>query len=465
MAAAPHIVSFWRDKERQHFLCSGLLLDGRHVLTVAHAFKELPPGGAAYVFLISGRDAASRVSLLQRHQTFDAALFELDEEVAGLVSPTFPERHQDLARRAVCLHVIDPDTRNYANPANYAISNYDAEHREYVIAPDSAMGYSGGVVECDGRIVGLLNRRVQGDPLARAISMAALRQWIAWVVGATPDQRDGGQAEFDALRDLVGDEILRRLTHPGTSLLRERGGFPGDATALAGLAAAERFQRMVVVLHNATVDCIDTWKANEVPRSRRDAVKEDCFVILGELIKLAVDKQSPLGDRVRISAVSPDRIFVPCHKVGTAAAVYCALREVPLLLDEDVGGRDLAGPSVVDLDNWTGGVGLDAERDAYRAMWWSVKGTPVPPEPDSSDNLDLLCDAIDMERNKFGNSVPVVVAKAPPEWLENGGLATAVGRMNVGLALRQPEDCPVLIVKEVRLINLICKYLALWKDL
>ncbi|MGB0128515.1 MAG: trypsin-like peptidase domain-containing protein [Rhodocyclaceae bacterium] len=463
MAAAPHIVSFWRDKERQHFLCSGLLLDGRHVLTVAHAFENLSEGGAAFVSLVPGRDGAVSVSLMQRHQTLDAAIFKLNEEVAGLAPIIFCERNEDLAGRAICLHVVDPDTHNYAKPANYAVSNYDSEHREYVVTPESAQGYSGGVVECGGRIVGLLNRRVQGEPLARAISIEALRPWIAWVVDTPPELRGGGEQTFEAFRALVGGEILSRLANDGTSLLREQGRFAGEPTALTPLARSARFQKLIVSLHDATSACLDQWKTHS--ERRRQAIKDDCFVILGELIKLAVDKQLAQGDRVRVCAASPDRMFVACRKVGTAVAVYCALRDVPLVVTRAADGTDLAGRSIVNLGSLAQGVGADAERDTYRAVWLAVKGSPVPAQLDAQDFVDILRDAIEMERELFGNPSPLIVAEAPPEWLENGGLATAAGQLKIGLVLREADDCPLLVVTEARLINLICKYLTLLETL
>ncbi len=400
MAADPHIVSLWRGAAATTFLCSGVQIAPRYILTVAHAFTALAIGGSAFVCQLRGKHGAVPANLFARHDHLDAALFEIDEPI-GSDWLRLPGTIDDYQGRPATLHVIDPHTHHVATLSHASVGSYDGRHMEYVLNPQSALGYSGGLVAVAGQVMALLNRRATDDPIARSIALAKLRPWIAWAID-TPS--DGGShapdrqaADYDALAGLLGERALQRLANEGTADLRRQGGFPQDAGVLVGRPPRECFQALVVALYQATERCLAAWRARAAPLPRH--FKEDCLTLLGELIKLAVDRDGcPPAQLAEIAAATPDRMFVACRRTGTAATVDCALRDIPLrVAARKPGDRDIGGGSVIDLDGLAQGVGPDAERDAYQATWLAVKGAPVPADFGSDEYLDILEDAIDME--------------------------------------------------------------------
>ena len=184
MVAEPRVVSLWSKPGKQGRLCSGLLLSGRHILTVKHAFVDWKEKQPIYVRLIDGVDGDVEALLFQRHRERDAALLELTSAVGD---PGFPalqtKSPQSLNGKSARLLVIDPDTHGRATPTNYSIASHDYATGEYVLSPENAKGHSGGVVEVDGKIIGLLSRRTQDDPLCRAVAMHLLWEWIRSSLG------------------------------------------------------------------------------------------------------------------------------------------------------------------------------------------------------------------------------------------------------------------------------------------
>jgi hypothetical protein len=64
------IVSLWRERDRRGFLCSGLMLGPKHILTVRHAFQVSPAcdpdSEPVFVRLIDGVEGDIEARLLQR---------------------------------------------------------------------------------------------------------------------------------------------------------------------------------------------------------------------------------------------------------------------------------------------------------------------------------------------------------------------------------------------------------------
>ena len=60
---------------------------------------------------------------------------------------------------------------------------------------------------------------------------------------------------------------------------------------------------------------------------------------------------------------------------GTAVAIYCALRDLPLLFSDVIAeGFDVSGNTVIDLDGLATGVGQDVRDDVCNALWRAVRG-------------------------------------------------------------------------------------------
>lgn len=191
MAQEPIIVSLWADKDRKKFLCSGLLLTGQYILTVKHAFENWPEGQPVYVRLIDGVDADVEAKVLQSHREFDAAILQLPTAVKSPAPPNLQTRgNSNLDGKAAVLWVIDPDSFGRSNPTNYSIANFDHRTGEYVLSPENAKGHSGGMVEVEGKLVGILSRRKATDPLCRAVAMHLLWHWLEIVLHDGAHARD-----------------------------------------------------------------------------------------------------------------------------------------------------------------------------------------------------------------------------------------------------------------------------------
>lgn len=187
MATAPLIVSLWRGPDKQDLVCSGLLLSQSHILTVRHAFRDWPDRAPVYVRLIDGVDGDVSARLLQCHPERDAALLRLDTAVGLAAPPRLQTRSErGLDGQGVTLRVVDPYTHGRSSPSNYAVAGFDHATGEYVLTPQDARGHSGGVVEADGLVIGLLTRRAREDPLCRALALHLLWPWITASTGPLP---------------------------------------------------------------------------------------------------------------------------------------------------------------------------------------------------------------------------------------------------------------------------------------
>ncbi len=468
MKGTINVVSLWRDQEATGFLCSGVLLDSRYLLTVAHAFDYMDDGDRAFVGLLPGKHGVVPVRLLDHHPRLDAALFELTEpfEVPTL---RLPDDVGTYRGSSTVLHAVNPDTFNATSIDNYKVSDYSYDDCEYVLNPQTVLGYSGGVVVIGGELRALLNRRNIDDPMARAIALCELRPWIACARDShsRDDARPSGgtAAAYDELTRLLGPRAMRILANEGTADLRRIGGFTCEARVFSGKARQDCFQPLLVDLCRATEQCLSKW--TETAGLVRERYKEDCRALLGELIKLGVDRDRDPEELAEIDAATPDRMFVACKRTGTAAAVYSTLADVPLRLNaRKSADMDVGGGSVIDLDDLAMGVGLDAQRDAFAAVWLEVKGEPLPDGVGDDDIVEILQDAIEMEHEEFGRDSPFIVARGPRNGLTGGGLATAGERLRIGLVIHDADrDYAYLAVTERRLINLVCKYLKLLETL
>lgn len=218
MAVEPLIVSLWKGKDRQGFLCSGLLLTGQYILTVRHAFADWPADTPVFVRLIPGVDGDVGARLVQFHPERDAAILQLDTPVGDVKTPNLMTRaDKPYDGLPAILRVIDPDTYNRSTPSNYSIASYDHGAGEFVISPENARGHSGGVVEVGGKIVALLCRRAIGDPLCRAVSIHGIWPWIAQVTGMA-SMAPGPMAPAPSSGKLTSGAVTREMPSASSAI-------------------------------------------------------------------------------------------------------------------------------------------------------------------------------------------------------------------------------------------------------
>jgi hypothetical protein len=283
----------------------------------------------------------------------------------------------------------------------------------------------------------------------------------------TPDRA------FDALKEMVGERVLERLKTPALKRLRDDGGL------IAGMGEStgpDDLESLVDSLHRATKKCIPMWK-QDIAKSGdplRGAIIEDCRLLLGELLKLGVSKDlltSQFGDVV---SAPPERLCLSCRLVGTAVAIYCALRDLPLRFSSVVDeGFDVSDQAVVSLEGLASGVGSDAAADVFDALrlkvwdelWARVRDRPTAGIQWSADKRNQLRAFIATHWRR-DRKWYMLTTETPA----NASLSPVYDQiakdMHIGLVVRTAaEQQDMLKIGEENLVALVCEYLELLETL
>ena len=472
MGSEPSIVSLWADPDKQgEFLCSGLLLTPQHILTAGHAFESWPQGRPVFVRLIHGVEGDVEAKLLHRNDHRDAAILELVTAAGRDVRPRLlAVASESFDGRRATLWVIDPDSFGCSIASNYAVNGFDHRTGEFVISPENARGHSGGVVEVDGQIIGLLSRRTPSDPLCRAVGMHLLWPWIRDTLGqpiAAPSTSrsptvSAVSAAYLALVDKVRERVRERLKRGGMELLARRWG----ADPLASFDKGEPEVQLATLLDGlyiATRDSIPEWRRESGDLLAE--IKADCRAIVSELVKLAVDPApgNPEQNFSTVAATPPQRLHLACQFSGTADAVYFALGDLPNILERRLKEPDIASAQAVHLDELIpAGEGEDLRQALLRKLWTRVMGDELPARIDDKLERQLMArirrhDGRDQRRY-------LLAARGPSAWIAESQYADWAQALHIGLVLYEDGECPYLLVEEPDLIDSVREYLELVED-
>lgn len=136
------IVSLWKSQNRQDFLCSGLQLTNKYILTVRHAFVGMSDEVTVFVRQIAQVDDDVPARIFQPHPERDAAILELVTAAKPIAEPKLLLRSDlDLGGKPVTLRVIDPDNFGVATLSNYSVGNFDHTTGEFVLSPENALAH------------------------------------------------------------------------------------------------------------------------------------------------------------------------------------------------------------------------------------------------------------------------------------------------------------------------------------
>jgi len=242
---------------------------------------------------------------------------------------------------------------------------------------------------------------------------------------------------------------MEKLRSVGGFLTGEDPAGPGDVTSL------------VDGLHRATRECIPTWR-KEFPESH-DRIRNDCRLLLGELLKLGVNKERVAEHLPDLSAAAP--VFA-CRRIGTAVTAYGALRDLPLLFAEALeDGLDGAPRTGVDLDGLATGVGQDARDDVYRALSLAALGRPFGSKTWTADHLKALKAYIAQHWRRDREWYLLITGATDPQTI-NPAYADIARELTVGLVIRSADGLTDLLdIEEEALIALVCDYLQLLETL
>lgn len=474
-AAVPLVVSLWGSKDKQRFLCSGLLLTGRYILTVRHAFKGWPDQDPVYVRLIDGVDGDVPARVIQRHPDRDAAILELVTAVGPITSPDLDTRgDRSFDGLGVTLRVIDPDSFGRSSPTSYSVANFDHATGHYVLTPQNARGHSGGVVEVQGQVIGLLSQRTRTDPLCRAVAMHLLWEWIQETIGlaatpagpAAPPPTGPLSPAYRALVAKVRERVRRRLaTTPDTQVLARAWGddpLAGFDPEVPAAALKDQLKTLLFGLHRGTDDCRPDWKRLAEPQVRE--LKQDCRAILSELTKLTVNPAADPSALEAAAAAPPERLHLACAFSGTGDVVFCALADIPHLLTRRERRRDIAASSGVHIDDLLpSGQGEDLRQEILKKLWIEVMADTLPGRIEGRD-YDLLLARIKNRRARDGRRY-FLAGPGPRDWCARSDYQCWADELHLGLVLYEEGACSRLLLDEPDLIDLVRDYLELLETL
>jgi hypothetical protein len=326
------------------------------------------------------------------------------------------------------------------------------------------------VVEVDGQVVGLLSRRKKEDPLCRAVAMHLLWPWIQSCIGSPATVPVGPVASslarsvspaYEALVERVRVRIRDRLTHPGIEALARSWG----TDPLVGFDPSDpagQLQDLLDGLHRATESSLDAWR--RLIGDPLAAVKDDCRLLLSKLVKLAVNPATVSADLGDVTAAAPEHLYLACGYEGTADVIYCALWDLPHLLERYSQDDGVVSRGAVHLnDLLPSGQGVDLHQEILKKLWVMVMDEGLPGRIDERRYGQLVSRI--RRHGRRDNKRYFVVAQSPGNAAVSDNYRGLAEKLYLGLALRTEGRCDYLLMDETDLIDTACEYLQLLERL
>jgi hypothetical protein len=225
---------------------------------------------------------------------------------------------------------------------------------------------------------------------------------------------------------------------------------------------AGRLQDLLDGLHRATESSLDAWR-----RASADgiaAVKDHCRALLSELVKLSVSPMAGDTDLEGVAGSPPNRLYLACRYEGTADVIYCALWDLPHLLDRYSRENGVVSRGAVHLDDLLpSGQGEDLRQEVLKKLWVMVVDEDLPGRIDQKRYGQLVSRI--RRHGRRDNKRYFVVARSPSNSTARdpyGGLAE---ELQLGLALHREGECDYLLMEETDLIDTAYEYLQLLERL
>ena len=451
MPLPPKILSVWGSLDGDDFLGSASLLDRDHVLTVQHLFvnfygldspsPQLPRDRVYVADANIGPSAQRSLAKLKcLHDRHDAAILRLDQPMTHPVySGWFMSAHRDLRQQHVQIHAVSPETKAFYSVDNYAIGGHDDSYQEWELSPSTAEGHSGGLITVQNEVVGLLCSRIPNQPLARAVCMHDLHDWIVanvagCVFGSTVAQEriNQGAQRLDGL--LAAQPALAML---------------GPAWDRAGLTP----QTISAVLTNLS-GAIDVtrprWTASPDLPEHPGATQRACLELVGAVLELAIDPYA-LRDWAGRDEVAPFKsagLAAVCRALASGGRFQLSMARLD---GHEVGTARTAQVSGA----LTAGVGPQKRQDIGRQFYNEIFPKPRRDEDllDDDELDDLVSRMAALTRR---DRVPFVVAGVASSVGQAGELSRIADGFRAQAAARTGKrvpGCPILFEPEVDLVQ------------
>lgn len=468
IAIHPALVSLWShpDSTREaYFLCGGVFVQARTVLTVGHVFDA---HAVVWVRPLEGSlQAYPVVGTVSRHPALDAALLQIEQ---------MPPKARVLALDASASH--EPTAHAYSlngffegeveTPQALTIVKFDAANHRYLTTPRHPKGHSGSAVCRAGHLWGLTTEHYIEPTADRGCAIAVHQLWLGWLDGlldpaamapaSVPRPADDPRSALvEELRSRL-TKVFMRLAFKDQATMPMRDGIPGllqRELAADGPDLGKRLVQTLITLTRQLAEAIE-GQAVSLTAKDRQSLKQGLCAAMGCAARLCLDLDKlPAGSALE---------FVIHIAANTDEGATLAARRQPhqaWKTTKHHGIHALADDYVI-KPGIEFGEGGDAQRDVARLVLAREHPTGKVPDTVTEDMLHklrgFLHNEADEGRARLCLLRPADLQKFSAE------LQAWVLQLGVGLIVRRDNDGGLFLYEEDLLLGKLQAFLRLFEE-
>lgn len=467
-AIHPALVSLWGHPDstrEEHFVCSGVFVQARTVLTVAHVFDA-----HAQVWvrpLVGSLQAYPLVGEVHRHPQLDAALLQIEQ---------MPPKARVLEMDGGASY--EPTTQAYSLNGFFegdaetaqalTVVKFDAASHRYLTTPRHPKGHSGSAVCRAGRLWGLTTEHYLDPTTDRGCAIAVHQLWPGWLDGLlgvaaaasrSPPGTTIGQRSVlvEDLRSSLAAVFLRPAINSQAAVAM-LDGIPRlvqRELAADGPDLGKRLVQALLTLARQLADVIEGQPLNLTPKDRQ-ALKQCLCAAMGCAARLCLDLDKlPAGSALE---------FVIDIAANTDEGATLAARRQPhhaWKTSKQHGIHALADDYVL-KPGIEIGEGQDAQRDLARLVLAREDPTGRVPDKVTDDMLHklrgFLHNEADEGRTRFFVVRPADLQKFSAE------LQAWTLQLGVGLIVRRDNDGRLFLYEEDLLLGKLQAFLRVFDE-
>ena len=468
VAIHPALVSLWGHPDsthEQHFLCGGVFVQARTVLTVAHVFDD---HAQVWVRPLEGSlQAYPVVGGVRRHPRLDAALLQIEQmpPKASVLTLDTSEGYEPTAHAYTLNGYFEGEMET---PQALTITKFDAPNHRHLTTPRHPKGHSGSAVCRAGRLWGLTTEHYLEPTADRGCAIAVHQLWPGWLDGmlgmaavpsrSTASSTVGQRAVLvDELRSSLAAVFLRPAFN-NQSAVPMLDGIPRllqRQLAVDELDLGKRLVQALITLARQLADVMEGHALNLTPKDRQ-ALKQCLCAAMGCAARLCLDLDKlPAGSALE---------FVIDIAANTDEGATLAARRQPhraWKTSKQHGIHALADDFVL-KPGIEIGEGKDAQRDLARLVLAREDPTGRVPDQVTEDMLHklrgFLHNEADEGRTRFFVVRPADLQKFSAE------LQAWTLQLGVGLIVRRDNDGRLFLYEEDLLLGKLQAFLRVFEE-
>lgn len=466
VAIHPALVSLWGHPDsthEQHFLCGGVFVQARTVLTVAHVFDD---HAQVWVRPLEGSlQAYPVVGVVRRHPRLDAALLQIEQmpPKASVLTLDTSEGYEPTAHAYTLNGYFEGEMET---PQALTITKFDASNHRHLTTPRHPKGHSGSAVCRAGRLWGLTTEHYVEPTADRGCAIAVHQLWPGWLDGllsvaapwspprASDDQRT---LLIEDLRSRLNNVFLRPALS-GQGVVPMQDGIPRLVNRELALDTPDLGKRLVqalLTLVRQLTDAIEGQSLNLTPKDRQ-ALKQCLCAVMGGAARLCLDLDKlPAGSALEfvidIAANTDEGASLAARRQPHHAWKTSRQHGIHVLADDY-----LLKPGIEI------GEGQDAQRDLARLVLAREDPTGRVPDKVTDDMLHklrgFLHNEADEGRTRFFVLRPADLQKFSAE------LQAWTLQLGVGLIVRRDNDGRLFLYEEDLLLGKLQAFLRVFEE-